>query len=43
MTTAGCGIIHKDKKQTDNKNKIKTTQREINEISDKYFFKIMYR
>jgi hypothetical protein len=41
MATTGCGISHKDTKHTDkcsNNNKTKTTQKQHDETTDKYFF-----
>jgi hypothetical protein len=42
MATVGCGISHKDTKHTAKcRNKIKTTQKQYDETSDKNFFKIL--
>jgi hypothetical protein len=40
MATTGCGISHKDTIHTDkcSNNKRKTTQKQHNETTDKYFF-----
>jgi hypothetical protein len=43
MATTGCGISHKDIKQThkcnnNNNNKRDTTQKQYDETPDKYFF-----
>jgi hypothetical protein len=45
MATIGCGISHKDAKHTDKYSNIKTktTQKQYDETTDKYFFKILYR
>jgi hypothetical protein len=45
MPTNGCGISHKDIKHTDkcSNNKTKTTQKQNDETTDKYFFKILER
>jgi hypothetical protein len=41
MATVGCGISHKDTKHTDKlcNNKTKTTKKQYNETTDRYFFK----
>jgi hypothetical protein len=41
MATIGCGISHKDEKHTDksSNNKTKTTRKENDEMTGKYFFK----
>jgi hypothetical protein len=43
MATVGCGINHKDEKRTDkcSNNKTKTTQKQNDETTDKYLFKIL--
>jgi hypothetical protein len=43
MATIGCGISHEDTKYTDkySNNKTKTTQKQNDETTDKYFFKIL--
>jgi hypothetical protein len=43
MATVGCGISHKDTKHRDkwNNKKTKTTQKQNNETTDKYFCKIL--
>jgi hypothetical protein len=43
MTTVGCGISHKDTKHTDkcSSNKTKTTQKQNDETTDKYFLEIL--
>jgi hypothetical protein len=43
MEPVGCGISHKDANHTDKcgNNKIKTTQKQSDETTDKYFFKIL--
>jgi hypothetical protein len=40
MATTGCGIIHEDTKHTDkcSNNKTKTTQKQYDKTTDKYFF-----
>jgi hypothetical protein len=42
MTAIGCGIYHEDTKHTDkcSNNKTKATQKQNDETTDKYFFKI---
>jgi hypothetical protein len=43
MATTGCGISHKNTKHTDkcSNNKTKTTQKQNDEITEKYFYKIL--
>jgi hypothetical protein len=43
MATVGCGVIHKDTKHTDkcSNNKTKTAQKQNDETTHKYFFKIL--
>jgi hypothetical protein len=45
MATIGCGISHKNRKHTDKcrNNKTKTTQKQYDETTDKYFFSSKYR
>jgi hypothetical protein len=45
IATIGRGISHKDTKHTDksSNSKIKTTQKQIDETTGKYFFKILWR
>jgi hypothetical protein len=43
MATVGCGISHKDTKPTEkcSNSRIKTTQKQNNETTDKYLFKTL--
>jgi hypothetical protein len=41
METIGCGISHKDTKHTDKCSNNKTTQKQSDKITGKYFHKIL--
>jgi hypothetical protein len=45
MAAIGCGTSHKDTKHTDSRSnkRTKATQKQNDETTDKYFFKILQR